>query len=203
MSNLIITVKRYDQLQRYPELSGAAFSDAMTVAVNAIVRDTQTNSPVDRGFIRASWAGEVDDDNPLKITGRVFSSSPHAPIIEGVDEAGNPVEFGRRPGAKMPPISVIRVWVERHNIGAEVKAKVLETVKERRKWGLKISGVARKQRQEDALDRVAFLVARKIARDGIKPTRPLARAVEANRAFVQRTFDEAADRLARLIEGGR
>jgi hypothetical protein len=82
----------------YEEKVGAA----MRVVTEKIAGDAIQLSPVDRGFFRGSIQTAVEFDNKGGILGSVFSSAPHGPIIEGVDEEGNETEFGRRPGAKFP-----------------------------------------------------------------------------------------------------
>jgi len=193
MSQLTITVKRFDRLKEFPEIAGPAFNDTMTVGVERWIGDAQVNSPVDRGFFRSSLDGQVDQISPLQIVGRVFASAQHAPIIEGVDEQGNETQFGRRPGGytmlrdkgrvlkviavgtKFPPVGAVRAWVQRV---------------------LGVSG-------EKQIARVAFAVSLKIVREGIRPRRPLGTALRSNAAFLQRIFDDAANRIARQLEGAR
>lgn len=118
MSGLVIKVKRFDRLKRFPELASEAFSDAMTVSMEKVLGDAQANSPVDRGFFRSSLSISVSQalstgNNPLGIAGHIFSTSQHAPVIEGVDAQGNLVDYGRRPGAKFPNVQALREWVRR------------------------------------------------------------------------------------------
>ena len=57
--------------------------------------------PVDRGTYRRSWRA---DDIPGGVT--LYNFTKQAAIIEE----------GRRPGAKMPPVSVILAWLQRKKI---------------------------------------------------------------------------------------
>ena len=50
--------------------------------------------------------------------------------------------------------------------------------------------------------RVAFLIARKIARKGTDPQRIFAKTLDANEAFIARQFDGMAARLAQHLQGG-
>lgn len=173
MTEVIITVQRFDQLKQFPLLFETRFGDAMTVATAKLLGDAIARSPVDRGFFRSSLDSEVIKKSPVEIIGRVSASATHAQVIEGVDEQGNPVEFGRRPGTRFPPVIVLRAWVER-------------------KLGITGPEAAR----------VAFLIGRAIVRRGIAPKRPLSGAFEANRNDIQKLFDDAAERLAKDVEGG-
>lgn len=59
------------------------------------------------------------------------------------------IEKGRRAGAKQPPPKVMRAWVAYKGLSLQVKSKV--------------------QKRENEIRTLAFLIGRKIARDGIKP----------------------------------
>lgn len=113
---------------------------------------------VDQGILK----GSIDFDVKVKggyVIGRVFAGATH----------GQWVEFGRRgtvsnyPGiskdsatAAWPPVAAILAWVQRHNSTFAVSGRTK-------------SGKARAPDAKQ-LARVAFLVARKIYRFGIKPT---------------------------------
>lgn len=82
-------------------------------------------------------------------------------------------EFGRRPGAKMPPFgngSVLRDWVQR-KINPEPK---------------KLGGVT-------------FLVARKIAKKGIRANHPFERTFNDNKSRVVQTIEAAITRAVTAI----
>src|SRR6185369_9043099 len=102
--------------------------------------EAQANSPVGVGGIfRGSIQPSLEVTGPATLQGFVFSSVNYAPIIEGVDEEGNDVEYGRRPNTAFPNIFALRLWVER----------VLNPPEER-------------------LDEVTLAVGRKIVSSGIK-----------------------------------
>lgn len=174
MARFEIKVKRFDELQKFPEHATEVFSDSMTVAMELIHGGTIERSPVDRGFFVSSLAPEVLTASPLQIIGRESAIAPHSPVIEGVDLQGNRVEFGRRPGAKFPPVNALRSWVERR------------------------LGVP-----SDQSAQVAYLVGRAIVKRGIKPSRPMQRAADAAKGAIEKLFNEAGERLARRIEGRR
>lgn len=76
-------------------------------------------------------------------------------VFLNLEEYWKYVEYGRRPGAKWPPQSAILEWIH-------VKPVIPRA----------INGITPTDRS------LAFLIARKIGRDGIKPTKALAGAVE-------------------------
>ena len=130
----------------------------------------------------------------------VLNEAPYAAIIEGMDEAGNQTEFGRRPGAKMPPFDALRTWVVRV-LGTSIQATVMTAVKAARKGGEKISAIARAGRQESAIDQATWAIGRAIARRGIKAKAPLQTALKANEKFIEQAFDDASVIAAKEIEG--
>lgn len=64
-------------------------------------------------------------------------------------------------------------------------------------WVRAVLGVPAKRERS-----VAFLVARKIARKGTEPKRPLANAIVATEGQVLRMFEDAAGRVAGSLAGG-
>ncbi len=87
----------------------------------------------------------------------------------------DPVEFGRRPGSAMPPWregSPLHLWVVRN----------LES-------------------RGDDFESVAFLVARAIARRGIRERRMFTRAFEENQGWIEGRIGQLMDEIARKIGG--
>jgi len=103
--------------------------------VQEVISALAPRAPVDRETYRRDWHA---DDIP---TGAAFyNSSPYASIIE----------WGRRIGAKAPPLKVIIDWVSRKKIAGD-------------------PGATHAARSRDSEVRsVAFLIARAIKRRGIK-----------------------------------
>lgn len=96
-----------------------------------------------------------------------YEITPDGDIEFMYEEYGQWVESGRRPGGKMPPISKIEAW-----------AKIKPLTQFRDKKGRYISNRSR-----------AFLIARAIARDGIKPF-----------PFLTNEVELAQDELAFLLQ---
>lgn len=158
MAIRVEVVKDFD-LSRFPDIFREEAERGMRVVTDRVTGEGQKNSPVHLGAFKASLAPVVTTTARGVIEGTITSPLIYARVIEGVDASGNPQEYGRRPGAKQPPIAALLPWVQR-------------------KFGL----------QGAAARSVAFLVARSIARDGVKAVRPVGRAVEALSAFADDIF---------------
>lgn len=108
--------------------------------------------PVDRGEYRRHTEA-VD----LPGGAALLNTSPHGPIVE----------WGRKPGSRFPPMDVIERWVRRKfRLRLKDYSGRRKTVNERTWYGGR-----RKRRLTSARDRaikgITFVIARKIARDGI------------------------------------
>lgn len=149
-----------------------AFDEVMMPVIIAMTEkvtgDAQAKAPSYRGAFRSSIQPVSEKVGPMVIQGLVVSTSPYAAIIEGVDDAGNEVEFGRRPGAKFPDIGELRLWVER----------VISP-------------------PEEKIDEVIFLVGRKIVSKGIPAKRPIGEAFRQNESLINREIDTAIDAIYR------
>lgn len=154
---------RFDQFEQ-------VFNDTMPgfvlVGLYKTMGEAQQDSPVYRGLFRGGIQTAVEQPQPATLQGFVFSSVNYAAIIEGVDEAGNDTEFGRRPGAAFPNIGELRLYVER----------VISP-------------------PEEKIDQVTYLVGRKIVREGIKAKRPIGNAFDRNRDFINREIDRGVDEV--------
>ncbi len=102
--------------------------------------------PVDRSTYRREW--HFDD---TREGASVYNSSPHAGVIE----------YGRRPGARMPPLAAIEAWVHRKGLVLGVTKKGKRRRLSSRLTPSQISGYQAQVR------RVAWLIARSIARRGL------------------------------------
>lgn len=104
-------------------------------------------------------------------TAAAVSTSANAYSIEGrvfnPSAYGLPVELGRGAGKRQPPSSALELWV-------------------RRKLGV----------PENRVKSVAFLVARKIGRQGTKAVEMFTKAFAQGKATADRYFDRAASRIA-------
>lgn len=104
------------------------------------------------------------------LEGRVFSSLPYAIVIDQ----------GRTPGARMPPVDAIALWVER------------------------VLGIS-SEFDDAELEDVAFLIARAIARRGIVGRKFVEKGVQQALPTVEGIFQALADAIGNALvspEGG-
>ncbi|MGA9769305.1 MAG: hypothetical protein WBV94_09710 [Blastocatellia bacterium] len=170
MSNRQIEVRidvteniRFDEFERIFDETMPGF---LLAGLFKVEGEAQGNSPSYRGLFRGGIQNTLEKIAPVTLQGFVFSSVNYAPIIEGVDESGNDVEFGRRPGAAFPNIGELRLWVER----------VISP-------------------PEEKIDDVTFAVGRKIVSRGIKAKRPIGNALDANREFINQQIDRGVSEV--------
>jgi hypothetical protein len=194
MSNRFLEIKVTDETRF--EGWEIAFDEEVRPTITAMTEkvtgDAQRSFPPFRGRQRGINTGAFRNSihplvyikPPATIEGRVVSSSPYAAIIEGLDEAGNETEYGRRPGAAFPNIDAIRRWVELVIGFNELRSRYLE---EHKLTETKVSN-------ETLLDEATLAIGRGIVHKGIKPVRPIGKAFDQNKALINREIDDAIDR---------
>ena len=178
------------------ELFDAVFIDNVQPRISAgllkVEAEAKTNSPTFNSFFRNSIESVIEKPQPGVLHGNVFSSVPYAGVIEGVDEQGNEVEWGRRPGAKFPNITELRLWVIR-KIGPEIREFVMKAAKAVRKLKQKVSRQQRVDFEEKEIDDATFAIGRAIKARGIRPQRPIGNAFVTNRTFINEEIDAGID----------
>ena len=150
------------------------------------IAETRPHPPVDTGVYRAAF--EVE-------------SLPEGARVENRVLHAEEIEVGRRPGPV--PLGPILDWVKRKRLYEEELRRVLASRKaedriERANLRAVVKGTGsertemnrlrRRQRSdaiEEAARRVAFLIRRKIAREGFAPRFPMRRALEDNRRDIE------------------
>lgn len=90
------------------------------------------------------------------------------------------VERGRRTDAKMPPVAALIPWVQRHGLAGPGRGKASRT----------------------QARRVAFLIARKIARKGIPAHPYLATALERQLPIIRARFARLGVEIVASLRGG-
>lgn len=110
MSDLVgyeVELKNFDEqlkkLKDYDRVSDKYITEAMHKSGLLLVSKIRPLTQVYRGALRDSIGSEVVRESATSIIGRVGSSlkSEQYPAV---------MEFGRRPGAKMPPASALERW---------------------------------------------------------------------------------------------
>jgi len=100
--------QQLSKLAQYPQISERRLTEAMQKSVISLESAIKPLTPVGvTGRLRNSIASEVNREGPLSIVGKVGST------LSG-EEYPAVMEFGRRPGASMPPYgegSPLARWV--------------------------------------------------------------------------------------------
>lgn len=177
---IVIEVRITDNLrfQEFERIFNETMPGAILPGLNKVAGEAIANAPVGvRGLFRSSIKPEIEQPKPVTVQGQVFSDAPYAAIIEGVDESGNDVEYGRRPGAAFPNIGELRKWVEKKIILEQQRAEFV---------GPKRTDLSIEQRIEQA----TIWIGRAIVRRGIKAKKPIGNAFKANAPFINRLIDE-------------
>lgn len=139
----------FDQYAKQLEKDGHLVEEAVEVIrrtvklhgprlVQAEIQEIKPHMPVDRGTYRRSFRFEDIAGGAV-----VYNFAPYASVIE----------LGRRPGGRMPPLSVIADWVRRKGIGV--------------RQGPKQKGRGFKRRTDAELRGIAFIIARRIRARGL------------------------------------
>lgn len=113
MATFRIEHTRTDNLAQFAQIFEQVATDMMTVVLAQHQSIAQQLSPSYLGTFRNSFSPEVVKIGPAQIEGRLLNSSAHARIVEGIDAQGNDTPYGRRPGAKFPPVNILALWVRR------------------------------------------------------------------------------------------
>lgn len=96
--------EQLEKFRRFEEIASKHLRASMLKSVTTLRSEIVPLTPVFLGRLRNSINSEVVDDGHLSIVGKVGSSlrSEIYPLV---------MEFGRKPGAKMPPPSALERWV--------------------------------------------------------------------------------------------
>ena len=130
----------------------------MTVAMRAALQflegQVASRTPVNTGQLRASITHEIINPWP-NLIGQVGSPKEYAIVME----------FGRRPGARMPPVDAIQYWVVR-------------------KLGI----------PTEEAESVAWAIAKHIARHGIEGHYMFKEGLEFSEPYINQLFNNAMNR---------
>ncbi len=153
-----------EMLRSIPKAEGIIAENAeatMGASVDLVVGEVAARTPVNTGALRGSIAGHVRGRFPADLTGTITT-----PLIYGA-----PVEFGRQPGRKQPPLDAIELWVRRQ---------------------LGISG--------DEARSAAYVIARAIGRRGIKGVFMFREGFAAAEPLIIRLWQDMTGKTAVQIE---
>ena len=178
-----VELRGFDKLDAALRNAGATAANmarpAMQASLLLIEADARNLVAQDTRALRNSLHHTIEAD-PTGLVGRVGPSLKY----------GQWVEFGRAPG-KMPPVDALIGWVRRHGLAGTYSVRTHKRL-----------GSRATQASQDR--RVAFLIARKIARRGSKPQPFMQPALDRNRRRITALFAAAnANVAAELVRQAR
>ncbi|HYW90704.1 MAG TPA: HK97 gp10 family phage protein [Chloroflexota bacterium] len=157
------------RLQTTPEQMERDMRRTLQASLLLIEADARTLAPQDTRRLSGSINNQITGTFP-SLVGEVGPGVRY----------GRFVEFGRRAGARMPPVDALIGWVRRH----------WHPIEERRR------GVSR-----STLRGEAFVLARSIARRGIQPQPFMQRAYQQNRSRIVTGFARLGLRTVAYLSG--
>jgi len=168
--------------------------DALKGHINTEVRGAlNSESKVLAAEVKRNMRYDLGDERKSverKVIGRsgFFSMAVWSTKIQALID-----EYGRRPGAKMPPWragSALFGWVVRHGLVERILGK------------RKASRTGAKQGPGLWEQAASFIVARSIARKGIKARKPFERAMNTRRGFIIAEVNAAVSRAVGKFNNG-
>ncbi len=171
------------RLQRTPEQMERDMRRALQASLLMLEADARRMAPQDTRRLAGSIAPEISGAYP-NLVGRV------GPTVR----YGATMEFGRRAGAKMPPVDALLGWVRRHWRPAFIGPLPRGQLRPRRAAP---PGVG-----ETQLRSRAFALARAIQRRGIQPRPYLRPAWNRNQARIEALFAQIGVRVVMYLAGG-
>jgi hypothetical protein len=98
-------LKKLEELEQGSGQIGQEIVNAMQAALDVLGDNIDARTPVNNGALRGSRSSELRG-TPLHLIGETGTPLAY----------GWPVERGRKPGGKMPPVDAIEMWVKRKGI---------------------------------------------------------------------------------------
>jgi hypothetical protein len=173
------------RLNAYDENSTKELTTAMNQSVVTLESAIKPLAPVYRGRLRGSIASEVKQEGVGSIVGKVGSTLKN-------EEYPAVMEFGRTPGSKMPPLEPLIRWVHLKQIAGNYRVKATKTGKHTR--------VGTKDVQTAQDEQAAYVIARSIARKGIKGLHFMSRGFDASKMQINEYFTQALKRITDALE---
>jgi hypothetical protein len=180
-----------DRLNRTPFYLSYEIRQAMTTSLLLIEGDARTLAPRDQRRLAGSITHRIEGEGLVQV-GHVGPSVVY----------GAPVEFGRKAGARMPPVDALIGWVMRHWRPALVgRQRVMPGFE--REMGGRITNRRQPPRSvsPQQIRRRAFALARAIHLRGIPPNPYMRPAFYKNQAEILNQFRLVGQRVAASIAG--
>jgi hypothetical protein len=167
------------RLNRTPQMLDREIRRTLNASLLLIEADARRNAPRDVGRMSGSINSKIAGVFP-RIAGSVGPSVRY----------GYNVEFGRRPGGRMPPVDALIGWVRRH--WSPGSAPTQPGRGRYRAW---------QQAGDQALRSRAFVLARTIQRRGIRAQPFMAPAFRTNRLRISNMFARIGVRTTAYLAG--
>jgi hypothetical protein len=167
------------RLNRTPQQMERDIRRTLQASLLLIEGDAKSNVARDVGRLGSSINSRIDGVFP-RISGSVGPSVRY----------GYNVEFGRRPGGRMPPVDALIGWVRRHF--SPGSSPVAAGPRRSRAW---------QQAGDQRLRSRAFALARSIQRRGIQPQPFMGPAFRSNRLRISNMFARIGLRTTAYLAG--
>lgn len=202
-------------LRAFPRAVELSVIDAQTIVGSEVEAHAIENAPAHTGALRQSLKWLVTTQ-PSRVLGRLVAANPQTAVYADV------MDKGRRPMQRGPGSRHLRRWVELklpdrvREVAADISASRLRMAKRRAEAlarrasapkGKRYRKLAplktnRRSPNEEALDRVSYLISRAIHRKGIKGRRYVPPLVVVGRSMVREIGRQFARRVAATREIG-
>lgn len=153
----LVTVE--NELEGFPQLLGRELEIAMGASLDFLKGQIKARTPVNEDKLRGGINHQITSPFP-NLEGIVGSPAEYAPVME----------YGRKPGSKMPPVDALAIWA------------------------IRVLGVSRDESQS-----VGWALAKSIAKHGIEGKHMFEEGLEVSRAPIQTLFDNAIARAVQRM----
>jgi len=175
--------QQFDQrLQRTPQQLERDLRRAITSSLVLIEADAKPLAAQDTRRLAGSITHHITGTYP-RLVGDVGPSVRYGAFVE----------FGRRAGARMPPVDALIGWVRRHWNPGFIGPIPRGQLRPRRAAGRNVS--------RNAIRGRAFALARKIQREGIRAQPFMGPAFRRNRLRIEQTFARIGVRTVAYLAG--
>jgi len=147
------------ELESFPALLGRELTTAMESSLQTLEREVASRTPVNTGQLRSSIGHSIVSPFP-DLVGQVGTPK----------EYGIVMEYGRKPGSRMPPVDAIQYWV-----------------------------VRKLQLSADEAESAAWAIAKSIAKKGIEGRHMFEEGLKVAEPTIQKIFNNAAGRATAQV----
>lgn len=184
--------KAIADLKATPDRMRADMVELIETVQEQAVAEARGGAPVFRGILSNS----IQADPPL-VTPAGHGVTTVLGIVQTITPYAEVQESGRKPGGRFPPISAIRRWVVlKVNRGDLQLTEVGEKKRQETGRGGRYKAY-KADRKAAAIDGLAFVIARKIAKAGITGKHFMGRAATKAQKLLETGMDRLAEKWSR------